>query len=59
MLFLDAQNRLLAIEELFRGTLTQNSSFPREVVVRSLKHGAASSCSRTTPERNGAALACR
>lgn len=41
VLFLDAQNRLLAMEELFRGTLTQTSVYPREVVVRSLHHQAA------------------
>jgi len=41
VLFLDAQNRLVAMEELFRGTLTQTSVYPREVVLRSLKHGAA------------------
>lgn len=40
-LFLDAQNRLLATEELFRGTLTQTSVYPREVVKRVLKHNAA------------------
>ena len=42
VLFLDAQNRLLAMEELFRGTLTQTSVYPREVVLRALAHGAAS-----------------
>jgi DNA repair protein RadC len=42
VLFLDAQNRLLAMEELFRGTLTQTSVYPREVVLRALHHGAAS-----------------
>lgn len=31
-LWLDAQNRLIASEELFRGTLTQTSVYPREVV---------------------------
>jgi DNA repair protein RadC len=41
VLFLDAQNRLLAMEELFRGTLTQTSVYPREVVLRALKHGSA------------------
>jgi DNA repair protein RadC len=41
-LFLDAQNRLLAFEELFRGTLTQTSVYPREVVLRALHHQAAS-----------------
>jgi len=38
--FLDAQNRVLAVEELFRGTLTQTSVFPREVVKRSLHYNA-------------------
>ena len=38
VLFLDAQNRLLALEELFRGTLTQTSVYPREVVLRALHH---------------------
>ena len=40
-LFLDAQNRVIAPEELFRGTLTQTSVYPREVVKRSLAHNAA------------------
>ncbi|MEP6723616.1 MAG: DNA repair protein RadC, partial [Variovorax sp.] len=40
-LFLDAQHRLIAMEELFRGTLTQTSVYPREVVVRALHHHAA------------------
>lgn len=39
--FLDAQNRILADEELFRGTLTQMSVYPREVVKRALAHNAA------------------
>ena len=37
-LFLDAQNRVIEIEELFRGTLTQTSVYPREVVKRALHH---------------------
>jgi DNA repair protein RadC len=41
-LFLDAQNRLLVAEELFRGTLTQTSVYPREVVKRALGLNAAS-----------------
>lgn len=40
-LFLDARHRLIAMEELFRGTLTQTSVYPREVVARALHHGAA------------------
>ena len=39
-LWLDAQNRLIASEELFRGTLTQTSVFPREVVKRALANNA-------------------
>jgi DNA repair protein RadC len=42
VLFLDAQNRLIALEELFRGTLTQTSVYPREVVMHALQHQAAS-----------------
>lgn len=41
VLFLDAQNRVLAQEELFAGTLTQTSVYPREVVKRALYHNAA------------------
>ncbi len=41
VLFLDSQNRLIALEELFRGTLTQTSVYPREVVLRALHHHAA------------------
>ncbi len=40
VLFLDARHRLLAMEELFRGTLTQAAVYPREVVARVLHHGA-------------------
>lgn len=42
VLFLDAQNRLLAQEEMFSGTLTQTSVYPLEVVKRALHHNAAS-----------------
>ena len=41
VLFLDSQNRLQAMEELFRGTLSQTSVYPREVVLRALHHQAA------------------
>lgn len=40
-IWLDAQNRLIAAEELFRGTLTQTSVYPREVVKKALWHNAA------------------
>ena len=37
VLFLDSQHRLLQHEEMFRGTLTQTSVYPREVVRRALE----------------------
>ncbi len=40
VLFLDAQLHLIALEEMFRGTLTQTSVYPREVVKRALALGA-------------------
>ncbi len=40
-LFLDAQNRVIEIEELFRGTLNQTSVYPREVVKRALHQNSA------------------
>ena len=39
-LWLDAQDRLIASEELFRRTLTQTSVYPREVVKRALANNA-------------------
>lgn len=41
VVFLDTQNRVIAIEELFRGTLSQTSVYPREVVKESLARNAA------------------
>ena len=40
VLFLDGQHRLLAMEEMFRGTLTRTSVYPREVVLRALHYHA-------------------
>lgn len=40
-LWLDSKNRLIAWEELFKGTLSQTSVYPREVVKRALAHNAA------------------
>ena len=40
-IFLDAQHHTIASEELFRGTLTQTSVYPREVVKRALHYNAA------------------
>ena len=40
VLFLDSQHQLIALEELFRGTLGQACVYPREVVIRALHHHA-------------------
>ncbi|MEK6735028.1 MAG: DNA repair protein RadC [Pseudomonadota bacterium] len=40
-IFLDAQNHVITSEELFSGTLTQASIYPREVVKHALLHNAA------------------
>ena len=42
LLHLDARNRLIQAEEIFRGTLTHTSVYPREVVKSVLAHNAAS-----------------
>lgn len=42
ILYLDVRNRLIATEELFRGTLTQTGVYPREVVKTALAYNAAS-----------------
>jgi DNA repair protein RadC len=42
VMFLDSQQRLVACEEMFRGTLSQTSVYPREVVKRALTLNAAS-----------------
>ncbi len=41
VVMLDAQHRVKATEELFYGTLTQTSVYPREVVKCALRHNAA------------------
>ena len=40
IILMDSQNRMIHSEELFRGTLTQASVYPREVVKLALKHNA-------------------
>ncbi len=42
VLFLDAQHALIAAEEMFRGTLSQTSVYPREVVKEALRLNAGS-----------------
>lgn len=41
VIYLDTQHRLITVEQLFRGTLTQVSVYPREVLKQALSHGAA------------------
>lgn len=41
VIWLDAHHRVIATEELFRGSLTQTSVYPREVVRRGLQLNAA------------------
>jgi DNA repair protein RadC len=41
-LWLDAQNGLIESEVLFKGTLTQTSVYPREVVRHAMAHNASS-----------------
>jgi len=40
-ILVDSQNRLIAIDELFRGSLTQTSVYPREIVKVALARSAA------------------
>ena len=41
VVFLDAQHRVIELRQMFRGTVTQTSVYPREVVKESLKLNAA------------------
>lgn len=41
VVFLDAQHRVIKPLEMFRGTLTQTSVYPREIVIEALAIGAA------------------
>ena len=41
VVFLDAQHRVIDTLEMFRGTLTQTSVYPREVVIEALARNAA------------------
>ena len=44
VLFLDSQHRLISAETMFRGTLSQTSVYPREVIKAALAHNAAVVC---------------
>jgi DNA repair protein RadC len=54
ILLLDSQNRLIEAQELFRGTLSQTSVYPREVVKSTLaRNAAAVVCRVRTPPHGG------
>ncbi len=40
VIYLDARNHILAVEDLFRGTVNESVVYPREVMERALKHHA-------------------
>jgi DNA repair protein RadC len=42
VLFLDVRNHLIAVEDMFRGTLTQTMVYAREVMKAAMRHNAAS-----------------
>ncbi|MDP9897398.1 DNA repair protein RadC [Variovorax boronicumulans] len=53
VLFLDAHFRLIACREMFRGTVSQTSVYPREVVKEALQHNAAAiMCAHNHPSGN-------
>jgi DNA repair protein RadC len=41
VVFLDSQHRVIAFDEMFRGTLSQTSVYPREIVKEALARNAA------------------
>ncbi|SFM91885.1 RadC family protein [Variovorax sp. OV329] len=53
VLYFDAQLCLIAVQELIRGTITQTSVYPREVLREALRHGAAGIlCSHCHPSQS-------
>lgn len=63
VVYLDVANRIIDVQELFRGTLTQTSVYPREIVIEALKRKAAAvilahnhPSGLTTPSRADEAL---
>ena len=49
VLFLDAQMRVIALKEMFRGSVTQTAVYPREIVKEALALNAAGCCMTTRP----------
>ena len=53
VLYLDKRHRLIACEDLFRGTVDGANVFPREIIKASLRHNAASIlCAHNHPSNN-------
>jgi len=42
VMFLNAQNQVIEVEDVFEGTLTVSAVYPREIVEKAIKHNAAS-----------------
>ena len=42
VMFLNAQNQVIEVEDVFEGTLTASAVYPREIVEKAIKHNAAS-----------------
>jgi len=42
VMFLNAQNQVIEVEDVFEGTLTASAVYPREIVEKAVKHNAAS-----------------
>jgi hypothetical protein len=53
VLFLDAQHRIIALKQMFRGTVTQTSVYPREVVKEALSLNAAAVILAPGPDEVG------
>ncbi|MBN2187156.1 MAG: DNA repair protein RadC [Dehalococcoidia bacterium] len=41
VMFLDSQNQVIEVEDLFEGTLNASAVYPREIIARAIKHDAA------------------
>ena len=42
VMFLNAQNQVIEVEDVFEGTLTASAVYPREIIEKAIKHNAAS-----------------
>ena len=42
VMFLDGKNKLIDVEDLFKGSLTSSTIYPREIIKKAIKHNAIS-----------------